>query len=520
MLATARQRQSLRQVLLAWRWLAGRRKDEASTSRSTQLIVYSRYCSRLLGKAFQSWHARYLQQLVLMSLVRVFRRYTSTLVQLAWSSWKQHVYKITQLQKKEIMRRMRTMEQVWKAWTHRTSEKRTKERHRRLAVRFSYKSLLRKVFSSFLLELRHQLAVAEEAEKMGNRRRKRTLKRDFVQWRVFVAYRQRKSRENAIAVQFRDGRLMKRVWTHGLVHFVNSKRSKTSVIENALQQYHRNIKKAAFEVWSNEWKEQRAREQLLASRAAQFKHEKDNLRKRQVFTAWVEHLRKRQTSRLVNVHARGHWQVNVLQKSFSQWVAKIADFRWRQIQNQRAQKRYALTLKEKYFQFWKRKVEARDQYREQNRKALIHWKLAMERRFFPMLKQYAESKKVQRARMRDALEFRHKLIVSDGVRHWMTASLHLQGQREKKISQSQALHTAQIWRTVARIARHWRLLTVKNRQSRDKSKLVGAAFRIQDTCLTENFCMRRIQNRVPPVSLQAEKERLGSLQPRAAIENT
>ncbi|KAF1334799.1 hypothetical protein FI667_g1630, partial [Globisporangium splendens] len=520
MLATTRQRQFLRQVILAWRGLVDRRRDQASTSRSVQLIVYNRYCSRLLRKAFQSWHARYLQHHVLVSLTRVLRRHSSTLVQLAWSSWKQHIYKVMQLQKWEMMQRMRVMEQVWAAWKHRTSEKRTKEFHRRLAVHFLYQSLLRKGFSSFLLALRHQRAMAEQAERMDDRRRKRALKRDFAQWRVFVTCRQQKSRGNAIAVQFRDGRLMRRVWERDLAHFVSSKRSDAPMIENALQQYHRHIKKAAFQAWRSEWKEQRAREEMLASKAAQFRREKENLRKRQVFNAWVEHLRKRQTSRLVNAHARDHWQVNVLEKSFSQWVARIADFRWRQIQNQRARERYASALKVKCFQFWKRKVEARKRYREQNRKALIHWKLAMERKFFPMLRQYAENKKAQRARMHDALEFRHKLIVSDGVRHWMTASLHLQGQREKQISQSQALHTARVWRTVARIARHWRSLTVKNRQSRDKSKPVGAAFRIQDTCFVERSCTQRIQNRMPPASLQARKEQPGSLQPRAAHENT
>ncbi|GAB9470721.1 hypothetical protein Gpo141_00007959 [Globisporangium polare] len=191
-------------------------------------------------------------------------------------------------------------------------------------------------------------------------------------------------------------------------------------------------------------------------------------------------------------------------------MARVAELRWQQIQTQRARQQYEAKLKQKSFHFWKRKLAALKHYGDTNRQALVHWKLTVERKAFAALKEYAARKKRERARMHDALEFRHRLVVSDGVQHWMTAALHLQAQREHHASQSRARHAGRIWRLVARIARHWRTLAVNRRVSTGRCSSVNSYAFTPGT--PESWLVRQSQSRIgqhraPPISVIGMKNR-------------
>lgn len=526
MVIVSRQRGFLRRVLLAWRGRVGCAQAQESASQSIKLLVYNRYRGRILSEAFHSWHDRYLRKQLCGSIIRVLHRHSSRLIELAWRTWRQHIYKVAQLQKWEDIRRTRATTQIWTAWVHRMNENRRKELRRRLAVRFSYRRLLRQGFDSFVVALYREQTAVRNADRLSKRRNGHVVGNAFAQWNAFTTRKRVQTRKYLAAAHLCKVHLIKRVWRHGWVGFLASKRFKKTVIENALHHHRRNLMNITFQRWKDERKNQKAREDALVLTAESFKREKDDLRTQRAFYAWADYVRKCQANRLVSAHARGQWQVRLIRKCFSHWMERISEIRWKQIQNQRAQQLSASKLKEKCFRFWKRKVEARKQYCDQNRTALIHWKLTMERMFFAHLKRYAARRKAERARVHDALEFRHSLIVSDGVRHWMTAALYLQDQRETQVSRSQATHAARIWRKVAQIARHWRALAVERRQGRGSTRTSEGAYRTGDTWFTGRSHAQRVQRRLPPVPLQARQvgketqERPRSSQPVAAEPNT
>ncbi|GMF10135.1 unnamed protein product [Phytophthora lilii] len=180
-----------------------------------------------------------------------------------------------------------------------------------------------------------------------------------------------------------------------------------------------------------------------------------------VFVNWSEFTSSRAARRVVNAQVRGHAQRRVLQMHFAQWVTYISVLRWQQILCARAEQHYRKVILQKCFERWQHNVILRRRYRKKTRVALVHWKLTLQRRVFDGWKQYLHIKREKQQRIHEALEFRHKQFVRLGLRYWMTAALHLQEQREQRVTIAQASNTANIWRRVATIARHWRYLTIR-----------------------------------------------------------
>lgn len=504
MAALSSQRHCLRRVFAAWhaRSSVQRQRTENLATQAVKLLVYNKYRSRLLQEAFHSWHDRFSQKQVYTSVVRVVERYRVRAMRLAWIHWREVVFQLLRIQQWENNRRAQRLNQVWVSWKLRTQRTTTKEQSRRLAVRFAYQRLLRRGFEGFLIALHQSQAAAGSAELMQNKRIRAMLVSCFAGWRTFASHNQLRARRKTEAACNYEAKLLKRVLKNGWTRFVQSKSSKRTKLESAQEHFNQRLRQKTFQGWKESWMEQRQRQELLNLKAADFVERTNRQRKAQVLHQWLECLHKRQTRRLVSAHARGQWQLKLLQKSFSGWMSRIAELRWQEIQTQRARQQYEAKLKLKCFHFWKRKLVALKHYRDTNQRALVHWKLTVERKAFVGLKEYAERKKRERARMHDALEFRHRLIVSDGVQHWMTAALHLQAQREIHVSQSQARHAARIWRLVARIARHWRALVVNRRVSPGDTysvKSYGFARRDSDPWLVRQDEKRIGQHRAPPI---------------------
>ncbi|RAW38545.1 hypothetical protein PC110_g5220 [Phytophthora cactorum] len=125
----------------------------------------------------------------------------------------------------------------------------------------------------------------------------------------------------------------------------------------------------------------------------------------------------------------------------------------------------------------------RQRYRKKTRMALVHWKLTLQRKAFDGWKQYLQRKRMKQHRIHEALEFRHEQFVREGLRHWMTAALYLQEQREQQVARTQASNTTHVWHRVAAIARHWRYLAIRRRALKEKGQVLemsrGAPRRVQ-----------------------------------------
>lgn len=517
MAALSSQRRCLRRVFVAWQahTTSQHKRIENPVTQSIKLLVYNKYRSRLLQEAFRSWRQQLVQKQVYASVIRVVERYRVRAIRLVWTRWRQLLTQLSRIQQMKDNRRARSLNQVWVAWRFRTQRATTKELNRRLAVRFAYQRLLKRVFNSFLFALQQTQDVAGQAEVMRNERIRNMLVNCFAGWSTFVTRSKMRTRRQSKAAYFHQAKLLRRVLRLGWTQFVLSKTARRTKLETAQEHYNERLRHKVFQRWKEFWMEQRQRQELLNLKAANFVEDTNCQRKAQVLQQWLEYLRKRQTSRLVSAHARGQWQLKLLHKSFAGWTSHIAELRWQQIQNQRARQQYEAKLKQKSFQVWTRKLAVLKHYRDTNRQALVHWKLTVERKAFIGLKAYAARKKRERARMHDALEFRHRLIVNDGVHHWMTAALHLQAQRENHASQSQAQHAARICRLVARIARHWRAWAVNRRVSAVRSSSVKSyeyAVEAPEFWLIRQGQRRIGQHRAPPISviINENREPVGS----------
>lgn len=479
MIALSDQRRWLRGVCGAWHVHAAAKKHAPDPAvASAKLLVWSRLHSRLLRKAFVQWREALVRKQVRARLVRVAQQYRVWAMRLAWRRWQQLVARVARVERWHDARNARVQQQIWDAWRQQAIRASKKEQARRRAVRFAYRRSLRKTFDGFFAATQQSRDAAESADSLASARTKRVLTECVGEWIAMTIRRRDTARQQAEADRLYEHVLVSRVWTRGWRSYVASRASKRAKAEHTLQHFHVHLQRAAFDAWRTEWINQRKRRDALEAASARYLAARNQDRTARAFHVWLEHVRRRQAQRIVNAHIRGQWQLKVLRKSFSDWLAGVTEIRWQLIQSHRAQQLHVTKLMQKCFAFWKKKVAARKQFRDQNRAALIHWKLTVERKAFAALKAYVVKKRAQRARMHDALEFRHRLIVRDGVRHWMAAALHLQSQREDLVSQCQADRAARIWRAVARIARHWRSVTISRRPSRNGASLqVGVAMR-------------------------------------------
>ncbi|KAK1944964.1 Protein SFI1 [Phytophthora citrophthora] len=469
-----RLRLQLHQTLRLWQSYARRRRHETLLYRPIAEELTRMSHRRLLRFTFNIWEKQHSRNQGQRALVHLLDRHLYRKVcERAWKTWKTMVDQLIKLESFTQGYQERRLRRIWNAWSARTREKQLQEQQRRCAVRHQYLSLLRKGFIGFQVGLVQRRLALNCVDNMQDAADHRMMALAFSRWDHFTSERKLQAHKVERAVQHYKRQLLKRVWSKGFHSFYDGALAKKNMLLTAQEHnYVRTVGKN-FRVWKTLWQSERCRDQALEQTLGECLVVKEQATKARVFENWTEFARDRAAKRVVNAQMRGQAHQRMLQTSFSRWVTFVSVLRWQQITQTRAEQHYKAVLWKKCFERWQYNVALRQRYRKKVRMALIHWKLTLERKAFNGWKQYLNSKRSKQQRIHEALEFRHEQFLRDGVRHWMTAALHLQEQREQQVARAQASNTAQVWRRVAAIARHWRYLAVRRRAFKNGEQTLG-----------------------------------------------
>ncbi|KAG1710833.1 hypothetical protein DVH05_013558 [Phytophthora capsici] len=497
-----RLRLQLQQTLCLWRSYVRRRRHEALLYGPMVEELTRMTHRRLLQLAFNIWEKQHARHHGQRALVHLLDRYLYRKVcERAWKTWKTTVDQIIKLEGFTQGYQERRLRRIWNAWSARSREKQLQEQRRRRAVRQHYLSLLRKGFSAFQVGLTQRRLSLDRVDIMQDAADHRTMALAFSRWDHFTSERKLQAHKAERAVLHYEAQLLKRVWSKGFRSFYTGALLKKTMLATAREHNYARAVSKSFYMWKALWQSERSRDQVREQTLGEHLKEKDLAIKARVFENWLEFARDRAAKRVVNAQVRGRAQQRTLQTSFSRWVTFVSVLRWKQITQARAEQHYKAVLWKKCFERWRGNVALRQRYREKVRVALVHWKLTLECKAFTGWKQYLNSKRTKQQRYHEALEFRHEQFLRDGLRHWMTAALHLQEQREQQVARTQASNTAQVWRRVAAIARHWRYLAVRRRTPSsftNDAQTVGQS-RKKPRPIQENMSWQ-LEHEVPPPS--------------------
>lgn len=351
----------------------------------------------------------------------------------------------------------RLVSAVWRSWHERTLHGAHKELMRRRAARFAYLRALRRALSRFreLVGPRHARRVSVSLQA----------------WKVHTSVCLAKRQRDLVAVQHAERQLMRRVLKRGFGGNAADNGAKRLGLLRADSFRRMQALRAVFKTWSAFCESERRDDHELRRLLEQWRASPSARRRREgslrlLITCWSDYAHSKSVARLVVANFRGRAHLRVLRECLDEWVSHVSRIRWRQIKRQRARTHLRRVTLRKSFARWRERVAAARNARSQTRAALVHWKMSVEKRFFAKWVAYLDQKLEKRQRIHDALQFRHLQLVTHGVRHWLTAAMHLQEVRESHFARVQAAHTARTWRRVASIARHWKLLTARRRRER------------------------------------------------------
>ncbi|KAJ8571371.1 hypothetical protein ON010_g5463 [Phytophthora cinnamomi] len=497
-----RLRLRLHQTLVLWRGYVRRRRHQTLLYRpiAEALTRKTRRC--ILQHTFDIWEKQHARIRAQRMLLRVIDRHLYQKVcKRAWTTWKIKVRQLARLDTFHRRSQEFRLRRIWGAWSARAGEKEYREQQRRRAVRHYYLSLLRKGLNGFRAwRMQGQLRLSR-VETMLNAADARIIAFAFARWDHFTSIKKGQALKYNRALLHSQSQQLKRIWTKGFLCFFTKARSKKRMLLAANEKYYTRSVGRCFRTWKDMWQAERNREDMLSKMLHGYMVTKGRIIEAEVLEYWSEFTRAKAAARVVNAQVRGYAQRRTLQKYFSQWITYVSILRWQQITLARAKQHHKAVLFRKCFDRWRHNVLVRQRYRKKTRIALIHWKLTLERKVFDGWKQYLENKRNKHQRIHEALEFRHEQFIRDGLRNWMTAAMHLQEQREQRVTILQACNTTNVWRRVAAIARHWRYLAIRRRALRDQGEFPDiprdAPRRFQD--------MYRASEHPPTVHAQAIK---------------
>jgi len=462
-----RVRLQLHQTLALWRRYVWQRRHQALLYRPIADVLTRKTHKRLLQLTFALWEKQHARNHAHRMLGRIIDRHLFRKVcEKAWRKWRSKVRQLTQLDSFQRGYQERRLQHLWRAWSERTREKERQDQLRRRAVRAHYLSLLRVGFNGFRSWRAQRQLTYGRVETMLDAADRKILASAFSSWDHFTSVKKTRALRNARASRYVEARLLNHVWVNGFRCFFTRVLHKKSMALAAQEHHHLQTVRRSFCAWKEVWQAERNRELALDKLLQDYTTTRERSTKGVMLENWSELARAKAARRVVNAQVRGQAQRRLLQKSLSKWVACVSVLRWQQITRARAEQHYRALISRKCFERWHHNVVLRRNYRKKTRAALIHWKLALQRTAFGGWKQYLQAKRLKQQRIHEALEFRHEHFVREGLRHWMTAALHLQEQREQRVTDAQASNTTHVWRRVAAIARHWRYLAIRRRTIR------------------------------------------------------
>lgn len=395
----------------------------------------------------------------------------------------------------------RVVSAVWKAWCERTRQGAHKELLRRRAARFSYLHALRRALSQF--------------QALLGARRARRVSASLQVWVAYTRMRRAKHNQHAMAVHHAQRQAMRRVLTLGFGANVVRSDAKRLALSRAEKFDRMRALHRAFSAWrafyESEMRHYHELQILLDQwRASPSTHARRDGHLRLLLAGWVDYARSKSVARLVVANFRGRTHLRALRECFDAWVAHVSRVRWRQIKRERARTHLRRSTLRKSLAKWRERVAAIRNARNQTRMALVHWKISVEKRTFAKWVAYLEQKREKRQRLHDALQFRHSQLVTHGVRQWLTAAMHLQEVRETHAARVHAAQVARVWRRVASIARHWKLLTARRRRKRLGGSYdqpwTGPVMPVSGTNDDADWLARPQRQRLLPVEWRAGKD--------------
>ncbi|ETI52651.1 hypothetical protein F443_04267 [Phytophthora nicotianae P1569] len=496
----------LHQTFTLWRSYVGRRRHQALLYRPIADALKRKTRRRLLQLTFGIWEKRHTRNRAQQALVHILDCHLyRKLCERVWKTWKNKVHQLVQVESFQRRYQERTLRRIWNAWSARTREKELRERQRRRAVRHCYLSLLRKGFYGFRAWHTERQRALNRVDTMHDAADFRMMALAFSRWDHFTSDRKLQAHKSERARHHYESRLLKHVWLNGFQRFYSRTLEKKKKIQVAQEHSYTQAVKRSFFVWKNLWRAERYRDHVLDEMMQQCVAEKERVTKSKILENWSEFSRAKAARRVVNAQVRGQAQRRTLQKYLSQWITYVSVLRWQQITQARAEQHYKSVIWRKCLERWRQNVALRHCYRNKTRKALVHWKLTLQRKVFDGWKQYLQFKRMKQHRIHEALEFRHEQFVREGLRHWMTAALYLQEQREQQVERTQASNTTHAWRRVAAIARHWRYLAIRRRAEKAKGQILG----------TSRSAPRRVQEDLHWQPKHQQKERTQYEKPSA-----
>ncbi|KAF1773225.1 hypothetical protein GQ600_26700 [Phytophthora cactorum] len=452
------------QTFSLWRVYVRRRRHQALLYRPIADTLTRKTHRRLLQFTFGIWEKKHARNQAQHALVRILDRHLyGKVCERVWKTWKTKVHQLTQVESFQRHYQERTLRRIWNAWSSRTREKELREQQRRRAVRHYYLSLLRKGFHGLRAWHTERQRALDRVDTMQDAADFRMTALAFSRWDHFTSERKLQAHKSERALRHYESRLLKHVWSKGFQCFYFRALAKKKMTRVAQEHIYDRTVRHSFCMWRNLWQAERNRDQDLNKMLHGFLGGKERVKKAKILENWSEFARAKAARRVVNAQVRGQAQRRTLQKYLSQWITYVSVLRWKQITQARAEQHYKSIIWRKCFERWRQNVALRQRYRKKTRMAL--------------------RKRMKQHRIHEALEFRHEQFVREGLRHWMTAALYLQEQREQQVARTQASNTTHVWHRVAAIARHWRYLAIRRRALKEKGQVLemsrGAPRRVQ-----------------------------------------
>ncbi|GBG28041.1 Hypothetical Protein FCC1311_042642 [Hondaea fermentalgiana] len=228
---------------------------------------------------------------------------------------------------------------------------------------------------------------------------------------------------------------------------------------------------------------------LIAIRKARtFRQARARHLEQQVFAAWSSHIRDTKEQRFKTAQALRHWAQRAMGKAFGGWLLALAqkvslrghrmgtartrgDALWSTKVAPRILRQAWFTWSEFRLQTQVKRVRMRraDEFRvrfERVSKALAHWRLSRLRASWRSWLALHAVKRKEREMATFASTWRRDYILRQGVSTWLDATAQHQAIRDAAIQTREARRAVERADRVARIAFHWRNLTLRKRLER------------------------------------------------------
>ncbi|OQR94228.1 hypothetical protein ACHHYP_01591 [Achlya hypogyna] len=284
---------------------------------------------------------------------------------------------------------------------------------------------------------------------------KKTRARRFFTWYEYVRANKQRLQERA---QRRRCVLQRTMHQWQYAHALHTQRDRYE--RQALRHFQDHVIRTYFRAWQLEVSSARCRRELAQDRLVIIQRCRLQAA---AFNDWRENVQAKMMSRFLRQRASGHFQNYLLLSMFEQWIEMVGQKRWGAILHHRAVVHNTRQRLSSALRLWQQRATEARRIRERTAVALLHWKAQMEGQAFRTWQEYVRRRVIKRSSRHEALEWRQRMFLQQGLLHWATAGFSLREQRILAAAREAAARAERVWRHVAQIASHWRHLVLRRR---------------------------------------------------------